>query len=129
MSQPRKYRLPVPPPTEVPPSPAEIIEGYPIPRVQLVIVLRIDPGTDAAKAALCGAQLISAVHAAERRLRFTFDARRSHSAGEEVTIVLSPSAWGTVARQQLDKVIGVVREAAAAVEGATLSRAEVVPQT
>lgn len=118
-----------PPPDRLtgPISPVEIIECYPTPRVQLVIVLRVAPGTDPSAATLRTAQLISTVHAAERRPRLTFVPEKSRVADGEVTIVLTPSEWGSLARERLARVVGVVREAAAAFEGATLVRAEVVP--
>jgi hypothetical protein len=154
MSRPRKYNLPPPPPTTVPPSPAEIIEapgkldrppgtpvelvsagppldilvGRPVPRVQLVIVLRVDPGADPAAVALAAARFVSDLQAADRKLRLAVDPAQSRAAGGEVTLVLTPASLGVETAGRLEKLVGVVREAAAAFAGATLSKVEVTPR-
>jgi hypothetical protein len=106
-----------------------IFDGYPIPRVQLRVVLAVAPADDPARRALDAALFASAVCSADRKLRLVVDPARSSAAGAEVTFVFTPAPLGTETAARLEKLVPVASEAAARFDGATLVRAEVVPQT
>jgi len=128
MSQPKKNRISQPARLTGPMPPVEIIEAFPVPRKQLVVVFRVESGTDPAKVALAAARFVSALHAADRKLRLAVDPAQSRTASGEVTLVLTPASSGVEAAERLEKLVAVVREAAAAFDGASLIRVEVVPQ-
>lgn len=153
MGRPRKYNLPTPPPTTVSPSPAEIIEltgnrkrarGTPVelvsagppleiieasavPRVQLVIVLRLaSTATSAAAVALATARFLSGMHGIDPELRLALDPERSGVSHREVTLVLRPGVHRVGTAGRLAKVAAMAHGIAAGFEGAVLKRAEVV---
>jgi len=125
----RSKRAPAPPVTLTPADQVEIIEAPPVPRVQLVVVLRVNPGTDPAAVALSAARFVSDVQAADRKLKLAVDPAQSRAAGGEVTLVLAPASLGVETAGRLEKLIPAVRDAASAFAGATLGKVEVVPRT
>jgi hypothetical protein len=156
MGRPRKYNLPTPPPTTVSPSPAEIIEltgnrkrarGTPVelvsagppleiieasavPRLQLIIVLRLaSSATSAAAGALAGARFLSRIQGIDPELRLALDPDRSSASHREVTYVLRPGIHRVGTEGRLAKVAAAARGIAAAFEGATLTRVDVVEQS
>ncbi len=156
MNQPRKYNyLPPPRGDDLPSSPPEIIELngnsgrtpgtpveldpacssleiielFPVPRVQLEVVLRITPHLDSAKLTLATAHFISAIQSADRKLRLVVDPARSSVKDTEVMLVLTPAPLGVQTAERLEKVASIAREAVTAFEGATLARVEVIPQS
>jgi hypothetical protein len=155
MTRPRKYNLPTPPPTTVPPSPAEIIEltgnrkevrGTPVelvsagppleiieassvPRLQLEIVLRFSTAaSDPAAIGLATARFIAAVQDVDRRLHLRFDPDQSRAVRKEATLVLYPAVHRVETAGQLEKVAEAVPRIAAGFEGAVLKRVQVVPR-
>ena len=72
-----------PPPTTVPPSPAEIIEAHPVPRKCLVVMIQVEPGIDPARVVVSAARFIAAVQSADRWLRLTVDPIPTRSVGGE----------------------------------------------
>ncbi len=129
MSRPGEPGLPVPSPMDGPSSPAEIIDCYPVPRVQLVVTIQIDSSTDRSQLVLSTARFISTVLVADRRLRLVVDPVRSRAGDGEVVVVLKPGFVSTLTAERLGKMLDVVREAATGFKGATLARVEVVPQS
>jgi len=153
MSRPRKYNLPTPPPTTVAPSPAEIIEltgnrkrarGTPVelvsagppleiieasavPRVQLVIVLRLAASAaNAAAVALATARFLAGIQGIDPKLRLTLDPARSVVSQREVIFILRPGLHRVETAGRLEKVAAAARKIAAGFEGAVLKRADVV---
>src|SRR5947208_5789674 len=121
-------RAPAPPVTLTPADQVEILEAPSIPRKQLVVVLRLAPGSDPAAVALAAARFVSDVQAADRKLRLAVDPAQSRAAGGDVTLVLTPASAGVETAGRLEKLIDAVRTAAAAFAGATLGKVEVVPR-
>ena len=107
--------------------PLEIVELHPVPRVELLVLFRLRAEADAATVALATARFLSAVVAADRKLKLAVDPKRSKVVGDEVTLVLVPAPLGSRTAGWLEAVAAVAREAVADFEGATLTRAEVVP--
>jgi len=119
-SQPDRLTGPMPPP--------EIIEAPRVPRLRLLVALRLSAGSDPVKVALSAARFISTVQAAGRTLRLLVDPTPVCGADGEVMLTFTPARHGVEVAERLEKMIGVVREAATDFEGATLCRVEVVPQ-
>jgi hypothetical protein len=152
MSRSRKYHLPPPERMTVPPSPAEIIEhqpkggprpgkrvqvvpvgpppeiieASPVPRVQLVIVLRVGSGIDTARLILSAGRFLTAIQVKDRRLHLTLDPDKSSTARSEVTLVLVPGEHRVETAERLEKVAAAVPEAVKSFDGVTLKRVEVV---
>lgn len=120
-SQPDRLTGPMPPP--------EIIEAPRVPRVHLMVALRVDAGSDPVTVALSTARFISTVQIAGRPLRLLVDPTPTRAADGEVILTFSPARHGVEVAERLEKLIGVVREAATHFEGATLSRVEVVSRS
>lgn len=152
MSRPRKYNLPTPPPTTVPPSPAEIIEltgnrgrvrGTPVelvsagppleiieassvPRQQLAIVLRLTATeTEPAAIALATARFLAAVQDLDGKLRLALDPVRSNAGRGDLTFVLVPGLHRVETAARLEKVAAMVPRIAAEFEGAVLKRVKI----
>lgn len=109
--------------------PVEILEASPSPRVQLVVALRINRGSAPAPIALATACLVSVVQTADRTLKLKVDPVRSSATGEEVLLVFTPGLPSVLTVERLEKAAEAARVAVAEFEGATLVRAEVVPQS
>ena len=129
MSRPGEPGLPVPSPMDGPSSPAEIIDCYPVPRVQLVVTIQIDSSTDRSQIVLSTAHFISTILVADRKLQLVVDPSRSHAGEGEVIVVVKPGFVSTLTAERLGKMLEVVRKAATEFKGATLARVEVVPQS
>jgi hypothetical protein len=155
MSRSRKYHLPPPERMTVPPSPAEIIEhqpkggprpgkrvqlvpvgpppeiieASPVPRVQLVIVLRVGPGIDPARLILSVGRFLTAIQEKDRKLHLKLDPARSSTAKSEATLVLVPEVHRLETAERLEKVAAAVPEAIKAFDGVALKRVEVVQRT
>jgi hypothetical protein len=112
-----------------PASPAEIIDCYPVPRVQLVVTIQIDSSTDRSQIVHSTARFISTVLVADRKLQLVVDPSRSHAGEGEGIVVVKPGFVSTLTAERLGKMLGVVREAATGFKGATLARVQVVPQS
>jgi hypothetical protein len=112
-----------------PMPPLEIIECSAVPRVQLAIVLRVDSGADPAAIVFSAIRFSSALISADPKLRLVVDRARSSKVGNDIGLYFTPARVGVETAERLEKVAAVAREAVAAFEGATLVRAEVVPQT
>jgi hypothetical protein len=155
MTRPRKYNLPTPPPTTVPPSPAEIIEltgnrkevrGTPVelvsagppleiieassvPRLQLVIVLRFSGAvSEPAAVGLATARFIAAVQDVDRRLHLRLDPDQSRAVRKVATLVLLPAVHRVETAAQLERAAKAIPGIAAGLEGAVLDRVQVVPR-
>ncbi|WP_439623448.1 hypothetical protein [Gemmata sp.] len=107
-----------------PPSPAEIIELFPVPRVQLVVAFRIAAGADPVRVAASAVGFAASVLTADRKLRL--EVVPGHAPGE-LRFEFRPAATRSDFPERLKKLAGDVKELGALIEGAELLRAEVVP--
>ena len=106
----------------------DIIECFPAPRVQLLVVLRVAAESNPVAVALAVASFVSALQAADHKLRLTLNPLRSVAGEGEVTLVFTPARLGVEAARRLDEVVRRAPEAVAAFAEVTLARVEVVPQ-
>jgi hypothetical protein len=107
-----------------PMPPLEIIELFPVPRVQLVVAFRIAAGADPVRVAASAVGFAASVLAADRKLRL--EVVPGHAPGE-LRFVFQPAAMGSDFPERLKTLAGNVKELGALIEGAELLRAEVVP--
>jgi hypothetical protein len=115
--------------TLTPADEVEIIEAPRLPRKQLILGLRPDAGCDPAAVTLSAARFLSTILTADRKLRLAVDPEQSRVEAGVVTLAFTTGSSGVEAAERLDKLIAAVRDAAASLEGATLTRVELVERT